>query len=164
MTGVRRALYSPAGPPHPFGAAGHYMMDPQALDRFRKAVADNKRGRELDRILAALTKKGFSIDSHGTYARVPKGYDPAHPRAEHLKRKGLTVGFPELPKGILTKPKLVPWLATQAKTAGPFVEWLVFAPGWIPRARRWAQGTAGGGRGSPPPTVVGAGARVHVPG
>jgi uncharacterized protein (TIGR02453 family) len=127
MTEVPMALYFHVGQPHPFGAAGHYMMDPPALDRFRKAVADDKRGRELDKILATLEKKGFSIDSHGTYARVPKGYDPAHPRAEHLKRKGLTVGFPSLPKGILAQKKLVPWLATQSITSAPLVEWLVFA-------------------------------------
>src|SRR5579859_1661803 len=85
MTEVPMALYFHVGQPNSFGAAGHYMMDPPALDRFRKAVADDKRGRELDKILAALEKKGFSIDSHDTYARVPKGYDPDHPRAEHLK-------------------------------------------------------------------------------
>jgi len=127
MTEVPMALYFHVGQPHSFGAAGHYMMDPAALDKFRKAVADDQRGRELDRLLARLEKKAFSIDSHDTYARVPKGYDPAHPRAEHLKRKGLTVGFPSIPKGLLTKPKLVPWLATHAKAAAPLVEWLVFA-------------------------------------
>jgi uncharacterized protein (TIGR02453 family) len=127
MTEVPMALYLHVGQPHSFGAAGHYMMDPSALERFRKAVADPKRGRELDRILASLAKKGFSTESHDTYARVPKGYDPAHPRAEHLKRKGLHVGFPAIPKGLLAKPKLVPWLANQAKAAAPLVEWLVFA-------------------------------------
>jgi uncharacterized protein (TIGR02453 family) len=127
MTEVPMALYFHVGQPRSFGAAGHYMMDPQALEKFRKAVADDARGRELDKLLASLTKKGFSIDSHDTYARVPKGYDPAHPRAEHLKRKGLTVGFPPIPKGLLAKPKLVTWVATQAKAAASLVEWLVFA-------------------------------------
>jgi uncharacterized protein (TIGR02453 family) len=127
MTEVPMALYFHVGLPNSFGAAGHYMMDPGSLERFRKAVADDKRGKELDRILTALQKKGFSVDSHGTYKRVPKGYDPQHPRAEHLKRKGLTVGFPDIPKGLLAKPKLAAWVATQARTAAPLVEWLVFA-------------------------------------
>ena len=65
--------------------------------------------------------------SHGATQRVPKGYDADHPRAEHLKRKGLTVTFPALPAGILTQPKLVTLLASQAKAAAPLVEWLVFA-------------------------------------
>jgi hypothetical protein len=58
---------------------------------------------------------------------VPKGYDPEHPRAEHLKRKGLTVTFPPLPRGILASKKLVPWLVTNTKAAALLVEWLVFA-------------------------------------
>jgi uncharacterized protein (TIGR02453 family) len=127
MTEVPMALYFHVGQPRSFGAAGHYMMDPSALEKFRKAVADDKRGRELDKLIASLKKKGFSIDSHDTYARVPKGFDPAHPRSEHLKRKGLTVGFPSIPKGLLAKPKLAPWLAAHCKTAAPLVEWLVFA-------------------------------------
>jgi len=59
--------------------------------------------------------------------RVPKGFDPGHPRAELLKRKGLGVAFPKLPKGALASPKLVPWLADHAKKAAPLVEWLLFA-------------------------------------
>ncbi len=127
MTEVPMALYFHVGQPRSFGAAGHYMMDPAALEKFRKAVADDKKGRELDKLLASLVKKGFSVDSHDTYARVPKGYDPEHPRAKHLRRKGLTVGFPAIPKGLLGKSKLVPWVATQAKAAATLVEWLVFA-------------------------------------
>jgi uncharacterized protein (TIGR02453 family) len=127
MTEVPMALYFHAGQPHSFAAAGHYMMDPRALGRFREAVADDKRGRELDKILDSLKKKKFSVDSHATYKRVPKGYDPEHSRAGHLKRQGLTVSFPALPKGLLASPKLAPWLATQAKAAALLVEWLVFA-------------------------------------
>jgi len=127
ITEVPMALYFHVGLPKSFAAAGHYMMDPRSLAGFRNAVADDKRGRELVKLLAALEKKGFEVHSHDFYKRVPKGFDPDHPRAEHLRRKGLTVGFPDFPKGILASPKLVPWLVTHAKTAAPLVEWLVFA-------------------------------------
>jgi len=127
ITEVPMALYVHVGQPKSFGAAGHYMMDTSALGKFRSAVADEKKGRELDKLLTALVKKGFSVDSHDTYKKVPKGFDPEHPRAEHLKRKGLTVGFPALPKGLLASPNLVPWLVDKTKTSAPLVEWLVFA-------------------------------------
>jgi uncharacterized protein (TIGR02453 family) len=120
------ALYLHVGLPESFAAAGHHMMDGPALERFRAAVAD-ERGVELEKILTRLKKKGFSVDSHDTYKKVPKGYDAAHPRAEHLKRKGLTVGFPKMPKGLLADPKLAPWLVGHVKAAAPLVEWLVFA-------------------------------------
>ena len=110
-----------------FAAAGHYMMEPDSLQRFRAAVADPKRGKELEKLLAGLAKKGFPSDSHGRLQRVPKGFDPEHPRAELLKLKGLTVSFPAVPKKLVTSAKLVPWLATGCKTAGPLVEWLAFA-------------------------------------
>ncbi|MGC4090210.1 MAG: DUF2461 family protein [Polyangiaceae bacterium] len=103
------------------------MMDPRSMAGFRNAVADDKRGKELLKILRALEKKGFEVHSYDSYKRVPKGFDPEHPRADYLKRKGLTVGFPPFPKGILASPKLAPWLVTHAKLVAPFVEWLVFA-------------------------------------
>lgn len=127
ITEVPMALYFHVGQPSSFGASGHYMMDPGALSKFRAAVASDKHGKELEKLLAMLEKKGFSADSHDTYKRVPAGYDPNHPRAEHLKRKGLTVSFPEIPKGLLASPKLLPWVVDKVKTAAPLVEWLVFA-------------------------------------
>lgn len=127
VTEVPMAIYVHVGEPQSFAAAGHYMMDPHMLQRFRAAVADDERGKELDKILASLTKKGFLLRSHDSYKKVPKGFDPEHPRAEHLMRKGLRVGFPELPKGILASAKFSSLLVSQAKLAAPLVEWLVFA-------------------------------------
>ncbi|MEI9935967.1 MAG: DUF2461 domain-containing protein [Pseudomonadota bacterium] len=127
VTEVPMALYVHVGQPNSFAAAGQYMMDPRSLERYRAAVADEQRGKELIKLLVALTKKGFLVRSHDSYKRMPKGYDADHPRAEHLLRKGLTVGFPELPKGILASPKFSPWLVGQAKLAAPLVEWLTFA-------------------------------------
>jgi len=127
VTEVPMALYFHVGATETFGAAGHYMMDPASLDRFRSAIADEKRGKELETIVAKLKKKGFAPSSHEALKRVPKGYDPDHPRAEMLKQKGLVVRFPKLPAGILATPKLTAWLANQCKMASPLVEWLVFA-------------------------------------
>ncbi len=127
VTEVPMALYLHVGQPNSFAAAGQYMMDSRSLERYRAAVADEPRGKELTRLLAALTKKGFVVRSYESYKRMPKGYDLGHARAEHLLRKGLTVGFPELPKGLLSSPKFSAWLIAQTKLAAPLVEWLTFA-------------------------------------
>lgn len=127
LTEVPVALYFHVGQPESFAAAGHYMMDGPALARYRAAVADDGRGKELVKILAALSKKGFVLDAREGYKRVPKGFAEDHPRAELLKRKGLIVSFPALPKGMLTSTKLIGWLAGHCKTTAPLVEWLVFA-------------------------------------
>jgi uncharacterized protein (TIGR02453 family) len=126
-TDLPMALYFHVGAKETFGAAGHYMMEPDSLERFRSAVADEKRGAELDKLIARLSKKGFAPDSHERLKRVPKGFDPDHPRADLLKRKGLVVGFPAVPAGLIAKPTLTRWLAEACKTAAPLVEWLARA-------------------------------------
>jgi uncharacterized protein (TIGR02453 family) len=126
-TDLPMALYFQVGAVETFAAAGQYIMEPDSLERFRRAVADDKRGAELIRLLAALDKKGFPADQHERMKRVPKGYDAEHPRAELLKRKGLVVRFPAMPKGTLATPKLVKWLADGCKASAALVEWLAFA-------------------------------------
>jgi hypothetical protein len=55
---------------------------------------------------------------------VPRGFDPDHPRAEYLKMKGLTAGFPEIPAGLLCKPGFADWLVKHGKVLAPLVVWL----------------------------------------
>lgn len=126
-TDLPMALYFHVGATELFAASGHYMMAPESLARFRTAVADDQRGKELVKLLASTAKAGFTADSHDALKRIPKGYDPEHPRADLLKRKGLTVGFPPIPRALLTSPKLVKWLADGCKKTSRLVEWLAFA-------------------------------------
>lgn len=117
-------LYLHIGATETFVAAGHYMMDGPQLARFRAAILDDRSGGQIATILAGLTRKGFSIGSHETLQKVPRGFDPAHPRAELLKRKGLMVAFPELPRELLVSRRLVPWLVKHIGLAAPLVEWV----------------------------------------
>lgn len=118
------ALYVHVAADELFVGAGQYMMDGDQLKRFRSAVDDPKRGPELAKLLAALTRAGFTIESYEQTQRVPRGFDPEHPRAELLRRKGLFVGFPDLDRKLLTSPKLVDWIVTHARKPVPLVEWL----------------------------------------
>ena len=58
---------------------------------------------------------------------MPKGFDPEHPRAELLKRKGLIVTFPKVPAGMLARRELLTWLTKSSKEVAPLVQWLVLA-------------------------------------
>jgi uncharacterized protein (TIGR02453 family) len=127
VTDLPIALYFHIGADETLAAAGHYMMEPPSLARFRKAVAEDARGKEVAKIIASLEKKGFRASAHESLKRVPKEFDPEHPRAELLKGKGLIVRYPAVPASLFTKPALVKWLADASKTAAPLVEWLVFA-------------------------------------
>jgi uncharacterized protein (TIGR02453 family) len=104
--------------------AGHYMMTPEQLARYRESVLDERRGRALPGILAKLARNGFLVRSQDVLRKVPRGLDPDHARADLLKRKGLVVSFPALPKGLLVSRGLVDWLVKHAKQAAPLVEWL----------------------------------------
>jgi uncharacterized protein (TIGR02453 family) len=107
-----------------FAGAGQYMMDGEQLRRFRAAVVDPKRGTELAAILKPLGRAGFTVESYEQLQRVPRGFDPEHPGADLLRRKGLIVMYPPADRALLTSRKLVDWLATQSKKAVPLVEWL----------------------------------------
>ena len=117
-------LYLRVGAADRFAAAGHWMMDAPQLARFRAAVLDDRHGRRLTQLLAPLVRGGYAVGSRETLKKAPRGVDPAHPRADLLKRKGLTVSFPPLPRQLLVDRALVDWLVRHAKRAVPLVEWL----------------------------------------
>jgi len=76
-------------PPTVLFSVGSYMIPKPAMERYRRAVVDPKRGRELALIIASLRKiEGAEIGGQH-YKRVPAGYDPAHTNAELLKHTGL---------------------------------------------------------------------------
>lgn len=117
-------LYLHLGDTEVFACAGHYMMTPPQLARFRAAVADDASGAALAKLLKGLGRAGYGTGAHETLAKVPRGIDPAHPRADLLRQKGLIVSFPELPPSLLVERGLVAWLAKHAKRVAPVVEWL----------------------------------------
>ena len=108
-----------------FIAAGQWMMDAGQLTRFRDAIADERRGGEVAGMLKKLVHGGYTVGSHDTLQRVPRGFPPDHPRADLLKRKGLTVHYPTPPRELLTSHRFVDWLVTHSKRAVPVVKWLI---------------------------------------
>lgn len=117
------AMYVHLGIDEEFVGVGTYFFDPERLVRWRKAVA-GKAGAELAALVTRLRKAGYEVGGHDDYKKVPKGFDPEHPRAEYLKMKGLTAGPGELPKGILHQPALATWLVKHGKALAPLVKWL----------------------------------------
>lgn len=102
---------------------GCYQFDPAKLARWRKAVV-GKPGDALAPMLTRLVKAGYRLGNYGAYKRVPPGLDPDHPRAELLKRRGLTCAFPEIPRGLIHEPAFADWVFRHAKATAPLVIWL----------------------------------------
>jgi uncharacterized protein (TIGR02453 family) len=69
--------------------SGYYVMMPDQLERYRRAVDDDKSGAQVEKLVADLRKGGADIAAHDTLKTTPKGYPKDHPRIELLRHKGL---------------------------------------------------------------------------
>ena len=121
--GGNTAMYVHLGVEEEFVGVGCYFFDADKLARWRKAVA-GKPGAALVALVAKLRKAGYAVGGHDDYKKVPRGFEPDHPRAEFLKMKGLTGGFPEMPAGLLCKPGFADWLVKHGTALAPLVIWL----------------------------------------
>jgi uncharacterized protein (TIGR02453 family) len=77
---------------------GMWQMAPDQLDRFRKAIDDNRTGVRLERIVADIRSEGVEAEGHGVLKTAPKGYAKDHPRIELLQYKGL-IAWKQWPAG-----------------------------------------------------------------
>ncbi len=117
------AMYLHLGSDEEFVGVGTYFFEPEKLATWRKVVA-SKAGVELAAMIAKLRKAGYEVGGHDDYKKVPKGFDPDHPRADLLKLKGLTAGPGPIPRGLLHKPGLAAWLIQHGVALAPLVRWL----------------------------------------
>lgn len=104
--------------------SGMYVMAPDQLERYRKAVDANASGKRIVAIVDDLRGQGIEVSSHDALKRIPRGYDPDHPRAELLRMKGL-IAWRSFP--------VAAWLGTAKakdrivgflRTAKPLDRWL----------------------------------------
>ena len=103
--------------------AGFYQAGAEDLGRIRAAIADDGKGKQLQRILAKLERSGFTIGGD-RLKTAPRGYDADHPRIELLRHKSLTVmkdyGF----EPIIHTPALLDAVQADWTAARPLVEWV----------------------------------------
>lgn len=112
-------------PPGLMLGAGVYMFSKPLLAAYREAVADEQMGSELARIAAGLRKKGYEIGMPH-YKKIPRGYDPDHPRADLLKFSGLTalIQFKNTPAQLHTA-QCVDLCFKHFQAMAPIQQWLV---------------------------------------
>ena len=103
---------------------GYWHMSPEQLDRYRRAVADDRTGEPLAAVVAGLEKKGVEITAIDSLKTAPRGYPKDHPRVDLLRHKGLAA---------FKRWEVAPWLGTKAaktkvveflRTAQPLIAWL----------------------------------------
>jgi uncharacterized protein (TIGR02453 family) len=106
-----------------FVAFGFYVLEPPQLKRLRAGILDEKKGRDLEKRVAAAARVGLTHTSMESLKRAPPGVDPKHPRIALLKQKALGLSTESIPKSVRYSAKLTDWVLTQARAAAPVLEW-----------------------------------------
>jgi uncharacterized protein (TIGR02453 family) len=103
---------------------GIYQFPKPTLLAYREAVDDDERGEALAAIVTRLKAAGYNVGGE-QYKRVPRGYDPEHPRGELLKLKGLTTAAqPHFTRAQITSPNLVDLCLDHCANMAPLIRWL----------------------------------------
>ena len=103
---------------------GMWMMAPDQLERYRKAVSTETTGQSLAELLAALRAAGMQAGGHDELKTAPKGYPKDHPRIELLRYKGVTSWKQWPPGAWLGKAAAKDRVVSFLRTSLPLNEWL----------------------------------------
>ena len=68
---------------------GSHGFAPGQLERFRMAVADDRHGEELERLIAGAESDGIQVTASERLKSAPRGYPKDHPRVDLLRYKDL---------------------------------------------------------------------------
>ncbi len=104
---------------------GMHTFTKPLLRAYQDAVAEDELGTQLEAALASVRSAGDYPVGGEQYKRVPRGYDPAHPRADRLRYKGLHVRSPLIQSDALTTPELVDICFEHCHNMAPLHHWLV---------------------------------------
>lgn len=104
--------------------SGMYQMETDQLDRYRRAVADERTGRELTEVIAAIESARIDVHGHGSLKTAPRGYPKDHPRVDLLRHKGLTAWKHWPPAGWLGTAAVKARIVEFFRTSRPLRDWL----------------------------------------
>lgn len=106
---------------------GNHSFAKDRLAAYRAAVADDEMGKPLAALQKKLAKAGMPLEG-ASYKKVPRGFDPDHPRADLLKHGALHAGVTlrPLPQDVHSA-KLATLCAGHFKKLLPLHRWLVDA-------------------------------------
>jgi uncharacterized protein (TIGR02453 family) len=108
--------------------AGFYEASGERLAAIRAAMADDRTGPALKRLLTRLEKAGFEVGGE-QLKTAPRGYDVDHPRIDLLRRKQLFVtrsyGFEK----VIHTPELLDHVRGDWRKLRPLIRWLSDAAG-----------------------------------
>ncbi len=102
---------------------GFYEASSPRLARIRDAIADDRRGAELEGIIATLQEEGWTLGGD-KLKTSPRGYDADHPRIELLRHRSMTLGKSYGFEPVIHTADLLDKVREDWRDATPFVEWV----------------------------------------
>jgi uncharacterized protein (TIGR02453 family) len=121
--GPATGYYVQVGAPGIRVGVGFYEASGPRLARIRAAIADERRGTELERILESLHGSGW--ERGGEQLKTsPRGYDADHPRIELLRHKSMSLGKSYGFEPFIHTPELLDRVRDDWREASPFVQWV----------------------------------------
>ena len=104
-----------------FIGGGIWHPQAETLRRIRAYIVNNPASWKQATQSAAFRRQ-FALTGD-SLSRPPKGFDPVHPLIEDLKRKDF-IGVAQVPKKMITNPKLPQELKRDFRSATPLMEFL----------------------------------------
>lgn len=104
-------------------AGGSWRMQPDQVERYRRAVDDDVQGPRLQQVADELTAAGITLDGH-RLTRTPRGYDGDHPRADLLRHRSIHGGRHWTPEDWLDSKEVVDRVRTTWRALVPLNQWL----------------------------------------
>jgi len=122
-SGPSTGWYVQVGAPGVRVGVGFYEASPARLAAIRTAIAEERRGRQLARIISQLRRDGWELGGD-TLKTSPRGYDPGHPRIELLRHRSMTLGRSYGFEPVIHTSELLDLVRADWRAATPFVRWV----------------------------------------
>lgn len=103
---------------------GMYKPEAATLQRFRAAIHDEASGPALVKLVSALRRKGYQVDTHASLSSAPRGFSADHPRIDLLRMKDIFAGKLFPPGPMLGARKLVGGITRVIEDIQPLGTWL----------------------------------------
>ncbi len=123
QTGQSTGWYVQVAAPGVRVGAGFYESESSRLATFRRAVADDRTGAELEKMLAGLATRGWELGGD-TLKTAPRGYDTGHPRIDLLRHKTMSLGKSYGFEKVIHTAELADRVRDDWRATRPFLEWV----------------------------------------
>ena len=122
-SGPATGWYVQIGAPGVMVGAGFYEAGSARLAEIRDAIADDRRGRQLRRLLTSLTRAGWELGGD-RLKTSPRGYDADHPRIDLLRHRSMVVSRSYGFEPVIHDPELLDRVREDWRALRPFVRWV----------------------------------------